>query len=134
MSDLSSNAQLAASSARPPERRRFPRIRCRLPVEISIQGNKFLIRGETVDVSLGGCYVSTMLPLPLGTEIDFRCWVASTPIDCKAVIRTSDPGVGTGIEFQEMDDLSVGILAYHLDQCQYSASEDGNDVIIRAAG
>ena len=124
MADFTLNHECGGSpTPQPPDRRRYPRVKCQLPFEIRLQGSQFPIRGETIDVSLGGCYVGTMLPIPIGTEFAFRCWVAATPIACQAVIRTSDPGVGAGIEFLQLDHLSLAILAYHLDRLQ---SNDDN--------
>lgn len=118
MAELSFDPESAGATSKPPERRHYPRLKCRLPMEIRSKACSFPMRGETTDVSLSGCYVSTMLPLPVGTEIEFRCWVAATPITCRAMIRTADPGVGNGIEFLDLDDLSKAILAYHLDRLQ----------------
>lgn len=117
-----SATNLDSDSGRAPERRQAQRVRCQLPIEIRTKGSRFAIRGETVDVSLTGCYVGSMQPMAVGTEIDFRCWVAARPIDCKAVVRTCDPCVGNGIEFQDLDDLSKSILGYHLHTLQ---AEDG---------
>ena len=79
------------------------------------QQSSFPLQVETTDVSLGGCYVATMFPLPMGTVIDFRFWVSGTPIACKAMIRTADQGVGNGIEFLDLDELSIETLSMYLD-------------------
>jgi hypothetical protein len=102
----------------PPDRRQSPRLRCQLPVEIRTQGSRFANRAETTDVSLTGCYVATMQPMPLGTELDLRCWVGARPIDCRAVVRTCDPCVGNGIQFLDLDDLAKSILGYYLSRLQ----------------
>jgi len=121
MGTSAAGTNLDSGSVQPPERRQAPRIRCRLPIEIRTKESKFAVRGETIDVSLTGCYVGTMQPIAVGTEIEFRCWVAARPVDCKAVVRTCDLGVGNGIEFLELDDLSKSILGYHL----HKLAEDG---------
>lgn len=122
MGTLPASTNLDSASAQAADRRQAPRVRCQLPIEIRTKGSRFSIRGETIDVSLTGCYVGTMQPMAVGTEIEFRCWVAARPIECKAVIRTCDPCVGNGIEFLEIDDLSQSILGYHLHKLQ---AEDG---------
>lgn len=118
MASSSSAPNLNDCEGQPPDRRQAPRIRCQLPIEIRMKGSRFANRGETTDVSLTGCYVGTMQPMPVGTEIDLRCWVGERPMDCKAVVRTSDPCVGNGIEFVDLDDLSKSILGYYLHQLQ----------------
>jgi hypothetical protein len=102
----------------PPDRRNYPRLKCRLPAEIRTPQSRFPLGVETTDVSLGGCYVATMFPLATGTAVDFRCWIGSTPIACKAVVRTSDPNVGNGIQFLDLDELSRAVLTNHLDHLQ----------------
>ena len=128
MGNMSSATHFDAYGAEPPDRRQAPRIRCQLPIEIRTKGSRFANRGETTDVSLTGCYVGTMQPMPVGTQIEIRCWVGSRPIECKAVVRTCDPCVGNGIEFSALDDLSKGILGYYLHQLQ-SKDETVNEPI-----
>ena len=113
-----SAGHLGSGSEQVSDRRQAPRVRVQLPIEIRTKGTRFAIRGETIDVSVTGCYVGSMQPMAVGTEIEFRCWVGARPIDCKAVIRTCDPCVGNGIEFLELDDLSKSILGYHLHKLQ----------------
>jgi hypothetical protein len=40
-----------------------------------------------------------MLPFPLGTVLRLEFWMDSERTTISAVVRTSDPGVGNGIEF-----------------------------------
>jgi PilZ domain len=116
--DRSSLNPGSADVSAPLDRRQFPRLKCRLAIEIRTKSSRFPIRGETTDVSLSGCYVSTMLPLPAGTEIELRLWVGAAAINCKALIRTSDGGVGIGIQFVDLDTLGMAILGGHLDDLQ----------------
>lgn len=97
-----------------PERRQYRRVKCAMPVELRPEGAGFPIQGETTDVSLGGCYVATMFPLSTGTLVDFRSWVDGVSIRCKAVVRTSDPGVGNGVEFLDLDEEARAVLDAHL--------------------
>ena len=117
----------------PPNRRRYPRFKCQLPTEIRTPNSQYPIQGETTDVSLCGCFVATVFAMPVGTEIDFRCWVGETAVACKAVVRTSDPGVGNGIEFLDLDAPSQEILGRYLDSLQESATQaDEPSGVIRA--
>jgi len=121
MEEVQSKASV--EGGKPPDRRRYPRFKCRLPVEIRPESSNFPIQGETMDVSLGGCYVATVFPLPVGTRVDFRCWVNDRPVACKAVICTSDPGVGNGIQFIALDDQDSAWLGRHLDELQTRDNE-----------
>jgi len=44
-------------------------------------------------VSGNGCYIESMLPLPLGTVLRVDFWLESEHINVTAVVRTCDPGV-----------------------------------------
>jgi len=117
MAEFFINSEVANCVA-PPDRRQSPRLQCRLPIEIRTKDMRFAVRGETTDLSVTGCYVSTMQTMAVGAEIEFRCWVGPTAIDCKAVIRTSDPNVGNGIEFVDLDEASAAVLTAYLDRLQ----------------
>jgi len=131
MADAYSNAGVSnGSGTRPPERRRHARVRCNLPAEIRRAESPFTLQAETTDVSLGGCYVATTFPLPKDLTVDFRCWVAGTPIACKAVVRTADPGVGNGIEFLDLDELSRAILSVYLDSLREEGALAQESIIV----
>jgi hypothetical protein len=124
MADFRFESEASPSPApAPPDRRGHRRVKCRLPAEIRTAHSRFPLQVETTDVSLGGCYVATMFALPEGTAIDFRCWIGSTSIACKGVIRTSDPNVGNGLQFLDLDELSRAVLANHLDHLQANDAE-----------
>jgi hypothetical protein len=54
------------------------------------------------DIGGRGCYVESLVPLPIGSELMVTFWVDSEKFTTKGVIRASDPGVGMGIEFTEL--------------------------------
>jgi hypothetical protein len=58
--------------------------------------------GELQDLSLGGCYVNTSAPLPLGTRAEMRITLRDLSVDLAGVVRAHHPGVGMGIEFVEV--------------------------------
>jgi len=117
-----------------PERRAHRRVKCALPAEIRPVGAGFPIQGETTDVSMGGCYVATMFPLASGTTIEFRAWVDGACIRCKGVIRTSDPGVGNGVQFLDLDAAAVAVLDAHLTKVERegAASDSGLSGVIHS--
>ncbi len=84
------------------ERRRFPRRLCSLPVELRPPGQPYPTSCETTDLSLCGCYVKLLFPLPVGTVVDVRFSAGDTEVQAKAVVKTSNPGLGNGIDFTEM--------------------------------
>lgn len=118
MAEFQCDPEMSPAASQPPDRRSHIRYKCHVAAEIRTPQSRFPMTVETTDVSLGGCYVATMFPLAPGTKVDFRCWIGATAIACKAVIRTSDPNVGNGIQFLDLDELSRAVLANHLEHLQ----------------
>jgi hypothetical protein len=87
------------------DKRKFPRHRVPFPIEIRDQdGVGSHMNTKSADISGRGCYVETMLPLPVGKLLNITFWLDSERISTSAVIRSCDGGVGMGIEFTGLDD------------------------------
>lgn len=84
-----------------PERRDSQRVKARVPVELHLEDSDSPIRGATADLSLGGCYIETMFPLPVGTAVDLKLQLEDT-LPVSAMVVTCDPQVGNGIRFDKM--------------------------------
>lgn len=92
----------AAPSAK--NQRKFLRHKLAFPIEISDgRGSGPVMRTDATDISGRGCYVETMLPLPLGTELTLTFWMESDKVSTPAIVRACDGGVGMGIEFTGLD-------------------------------
>ncbi len=83
-------------------RRRWHRHKISLPIEMRDERVQAPLRINATDVSGNGCYVESMMPMPVGTVLRVDFWLDSDHISVSAVVRTSDPGVGNGIEFTGM--------------------------------
>jgi len=57
------------------------------------------LRVNATDISGNGCYVETVMPLPVGTALRVDLWIGNERVSPTATVRTQDPGVGMGIEF-----------------------------------
>jgi len=90
----------AAPSAE--DKRRLPRQKVPLPIEIRDEGGTPM-KTKTADINGSGCYVETMLPLPIGRQLIVTFWLESQQVSTPAVVRTCDGGVGMGIEFISLD-------------------------------
>jgi hypothetical protein len=86
---------------RRPERRVYPRVRVKVPVELFAPGSDVPQRGATSDLSEAGCYVETMFPFPVGTTLEMSLQLEGTLLAAGTVV-TCDPQVGNGIEFAKM--------------------------------
>jgi PilZ domain len=91
----------------PPEedKRKFPRHRVPFSIEIrDPDGVGSHMSTKSADISGKGCYVETMLPLPVGKLLSITFWLDTERVRTPAVVRSCDGGVGMGIEFTRLDD------------------------------
>ena len=96
-------------------KRRWPRHKISFPIELRDERVKTPMRISATDVSGNGCYVESMLPLPLGTVLRVDFYLKEEHITITAVVRTCDPGVGNGIEFTGMPTERKEQLQAYLD-------------------
>jgi len=97
------------------ERRKRPRVRIVVPIELRMPSQQYGSKGETSDISASGLYHSTMQQLPVGTEVILKIGLGEEMIECRAIAKTSDPGVGNGFEFLNLDAASQEKLARYLE-------------------
>jgi hypothetical protein len=99
------------------EKRRFTRHKVNFPMVISFEDeHRPHMQCSATDIGGRGCYVETFSPLGVNTPIIVTFWLDSDKIRTKAVVRTSDPGVGMGIEFSELADQIQHRLQQYLDK------------------
>jgi hypothetical protein len=101
------------------ERRKHPRFPCELAVEVRADNQRVTYPGKLADICLGGCFVSTVSPLPAGTSVvlffrtqngdnsgaEAQAESAATAVAGRTV--TSLPGSGMGIEFTGVSDSAI---------------------------
>ncbi|HEY3975187.1 MAG TPA: PilZ domain-containing protein [Candidatus Sulfotelmatobacter sp.] len=97
-------------------RRKFLRHRINYPLELRDERVNTPMRVNATDVSGNGCYVETVMPLPIGTALRVDLWIEDDHLTPSAVVRTRDPGVGMGIEFTGMPEESKKRFQAHLDK------------------
>src|ERR1700751_2098339 len=83
------------------ERREHRRLKIKVPIEIYTENSPSPIRGATSDLSLTGCYIETIFPFPIGTQLEIKLQLEATLLVAGTVV-TSDPQVGNGIPFTRM--------------------------------
>ncbi len=87
-----------------PNKRRYVRHKVLFPIEIGFPDvRRSHMQTNATDIGGRGCYVETLLPLPMGTEVLIIFWMDSEKIKTSGIVRASDPGVGMGIEFTELE-------------------------------
>lgn len=99
------------------ENRRFTRHKVQFPIEIRFQeGRRAHMHCSSTDIGGRGCYVETMVPLHISTEVIITFWIDSEKIETSGIVRTSDPGVGMGIEFTALEEHIQKRLQAYLDK------------------
>lgn len=87
------------TQARHDNRRAFQRHKISFPLELRDERVNMPLRVNATDISGNGCYVETVMPLPVATALRIDLWMGEERISPSGVVRTRDPGVGMGIEF-----------------------------------
>jgi len=85
-----------------PERRRHPRCKVAIPVELHMPGVSTPSRTSAEEISLGGCYIETTFTVPVGTKLAMTLWLDDVPINVSCVVVTCHPQFGNGFEFLEI--------------------------------
>lgn len=112
------------------DKRRFARHRVNFPLTISFpDGRRSHMQCTATDIGGRGCYVESLVPLQIGTEVVITFWIDSEKFSAKGIVRASDPGVGMGIEFTDLDvQIQHKLQAYldKIDQGFASAATQGS--------
>ena len=68
------------------------------------------LSSRAADLSLQGCYLDSLNPFAVGTRIRVRITWEGSELTCAAVVRDSQPGLGMGVSFANLDDARKAIL------------------------
>ena len=84
------------------ERRQFARHPCRLEAQVRVEGDEVEMTGKITDISLGGCYVEMLSPLPVGTVIKVALSPGEGTLKLSGKVCSSQTGFGMGVAFTGM--------------------------------
>lgn len=104
------------TQARHDNRRKFVRHRIGFPLELRDERVNTPLRVNATDISGNGCYVETVMPLAVGTNLKVEFWIEQERVSPTAIVRTRDPGVGMGIEFTGLTEEAKKKFQAHLDK------------------
>ena len=98
---MSSDKRTEANNAIavPEERRRNLRFPFSATVEAVDNKSGTKVIGRTSDLGLGGCYVDTLSPFPVGTEATIRILRQNESFEAQAKVVYSSIGMGMGLAF-----------------------------------
>jgi len=135
----------AAASAIPPfepdifssnwgqDRRRHPRIKCFVAVELRVNEADAPIWGNLSNTAMGGCQVETAAHISGGAKVEIGLWIATGKIWVKGlalngVVTRSAPAAGVRIRFAGMDPTEKENLRLFLKYVQESARASTSEV------
>jgi hypothetical protein len=90
------------------DRRRHPRIKCFVAVELHVDRAEAPIWGNLCNTSIGGCLVETAKPVKNGSNVEIGLWVANGKIWVKGfivsgIVTRSAPTTGVRVRFASME-------------------------------
>jgi hypothetical protein len=115
--EVTKSGQDVPELTRRSDKRRYLRHRVQFPIVISFaDSHRAQMQCYATDIGGRGCYVETLVPLSVSTEVVITFWVDSDKITTKGRVRTSDSGVGMGIEFIALEEEIQKRLQEYLDK------------------
>jgi PilZ domain len=90
------------------DRRRYPRMKCFVAVELRLDGSPTPVWGNLSNTSLGGGFVETATPLKTGVKLEIGLWVANGKIWVKGlilngIVTRSNPSFGVRLKFDNLE-------------------------------
>ena len=84
-------------------RRTYPRMKCRLTIELRAEGGDRPVLGHLTDISLGGCFVKTSVILPAGTRLKLTFSMDDGKLQAEGSVLRLDPGTGVAVSFGDVN-------------------------------
>lgn len=102
MAQMSKTILPLESNTAEAERRNAIRYQLTVSAEVVelTSGTRFSTR--TTDLGPGGCFVDTLMPLPIGSDVNIRLHKDNMSIEAAGTVTFSQAGLGMGIAFGEM--------------------------------
>jgi hypothetical protein len=90
------------------DRRRYPRMKCFVAVELRVDGSLVPVWGNLSNTSLGGGFVETATPVKTGVNLEIGLWVANGKIWVKGlilngIVTCSNPSFGVRLKFDNLE-------------------------------
>jgi hypothetical protein len=92
------------------ERRRAPRFPFVAAAEVLEHNSGSRMKTRISDLSLSGCYVDTINPLPNGTPVQLKIFARSQTFEARATVVYSHANLGMGLRFGEVQPNSQSVL------------------------
>jgi hypothetical protein len=92
--------EVEGSDRKDRETRRSPRYTCTGGASFNVANSPTSAWAELQDISKTGTYLTTLSPLPVGTEVEMTVHLDEERVQVVGKVRTCHPMVGMGVEFQ----------------------------------
>jgi PilZ domain-containing protein len=76
---------------------------------------------RAADLNKGGCYLDMLNPLPVGSKVRVRILLEGAELTCTAVVRDSQPGMGMGVAFTDLNDTGKALIESWIERMDSSA-------------
>ena len=99
------------------EQRRTPRYVFFAAAELIEEKSEVRIASRLSELGLHGCYLDMMNPFPVGTPILLKIWTEeSTVFQTKCKVIYSQPNMGAGVEFMDVEPKDLAVLQHWLEE------------------
>ena len=99
------------------EKRRTPRYIFFAAAELLEEKSDVRVASRVSELSLHGCYLDMMNPFPTDTAILLKIWTdENTVFQAKSSIIYSQPNMGAGVKFVDVDEKNLAVLQHWLEQ------------------
>ena len=99
------------------EKRRTPRYIFFAAAELLEEKSDVRVASRVSELSFYGCYLDMMNPFPADTAIRLKIWTDENNVfQTKASIIYSQPNMGAGVKFVDVDENSLKVLQHWLEQ------------------
>jgi hypothetical protein len=96
------------------EKRRYPRVELPKGMWVAWEGSGHRFVSRVFNLSLGGVFIPTPEPPPVGTVVKLLFETSGRDIRARAIVRRTVPGRGMGLEFNTMGYEDRGRLLHLL--------------------
>lgn len=110
------------------DRRRYPRMKCYVAVEVRISGNETPIWGNLANTSIGGAFVETSGLIPPGANVQIGLWLSTGKIWVKGIVLSgtvtvSTPQIGVRVKFSQLQPAERETLRQFLKYVENQAKD-----------
>ena len=84
------------------QKRRFPRVSLPKGMSVAWHGGDLQLFSRVRTIGMGGLFISTPNPAPVGTKLLLAFQVPGGNVRPKAIVRNVAPGQGMGVEFTKL--------------------------------